>query len=150
MHMYIHIYICRDIDTMYSCFHFCADRYMCIHILLISHLCVRSLSHVPKTVGTWLPKAPERPHMELKRGSARLWRIQGQARFGKARAPKDLIHIRILQSMISSIPLVLGLGLEPECEILMSAWSFDPVKAGVAGRFAFSFWMARFPARASC
>ena len=46
-------------------------------------------------------------------------RNRRQDEFG---APKDHINIRILQDMISSIPLILGLGLESESEILMFMW----------------------------
>ena len=44
--------------------------------------------------------------------------------FGSNADPKDHINIRILQNMISGIPL--HCALEPECEIFMFMWSAEP------------------------
>ena len=42
------------------------------------------------------------------------------------RGPKEDINIRILPNSISGIPFYWA--LEPECEILMSMWSFGPLR----------------------
>ena len=50
--------------------------------------------------------------------------ISGSA--SKTKGPKDHINIRILQTRVSGIPLILGLGTEMSDPMFM--WSFGPLK----------------------
>ena len=51
-------------------------------------------------------------------------RVGEEARTALSRAPKGHIKIRILPSMVSGIPLMLGIGTE--CALLMLMWFLGP------------------------